>query len=166
MVLQRWDPFAEVRRFHHTFNRDVRNDFGRQAWVSPTASNGTAENDWRIPLDAVEEGDNLVLRASVPGVDPDDIEVTIEDGVLSIKGESKAETEDKVSGYLMRERRSGSFHRSIRLPETIDADKAESGYENGVLTITLPRIEAKKAKRLAITVGRSPEANIPEVKKK
>ena len=163
MLLQRWDPFAEMRRFHHTFNRDT---FNRRAWGFPRASNGDADRDLRIPLDAVDEGDNLVLRASVPGVDPGDIEVTILDGVLSIKGETKAETEDKESGYLMRERRSGSFHRSGRLPETVDPDKAESGYENGVLTITLPKIEAKKARRLVIGVGGSSEGKIPEGKKK
>ena len=154
MVLQRWDPFVEIRRFHHTFNRDA---FGRRAWGFPIVSNGVSNRDWHIPLDAVEEGDNLVLRASVPGVKPEDIEVTIEDGVLSIKGETKVESEENQGGYLMRERRSGTFHRSVRLPDSVDADKAESGYENGVLTITLPKIEAKKAKRLEIVVGHALE---------
>ena len=155
MILQRWDPFAEMRRFHHTFNRDT---FNRRAWGFPTASTSAFDRRWHIPLDAVEEGDNLVLRASVPGVKPEDIEVTIEDGVLSIKTESKEETEGKEGGYLMRERRSGSFHRSVRLPESVDPDKAESGYENGVLTITLPKTEAKKAKRLEIAVGKALES--------
>ena len=152
MVLQRWDPFAEMHRFNHTFNR---RPFSRLTWGFPVASNGAPDRDWNIPLDAVEEGDNLVLRASVPGVKPEDIEVTIEDGVLSIKGETKAEAEEKEGGYLIHEMRSGSFHRSIRLPDTVDPDKAESGYEDGVLTISLPKIEAKKAKRLEIAVGKA-----------
>ena len=162
MILQRWDPFAEMRRFHHTFNQDT---FNRLTWGFPTASNSASDRDWQIPLDAVEEGDYLVLRASVPGINSEDIEVTIEDGVLSIKAETKAETEEKDGGYLMQERRSGSFSRSVRLPDSVDPDKAESGYENGVLTITLPRAEAKKAKRLEITVGRSPDV-VSEGKKK
>jgi len=90
----------------------------------------------------------------VPGVKPEDIEVTIEDGILSIKGETTEEHEVKEGEYLMRERRSGSFHRSVRLPDTVDADKAETGYANGVLTIKLPKVEAKKAKRLEVTVGK------------
>ena len=156
MMSQRWDPFAEVRRFHPRLNRDT---FNRRAWGFPMASNGALISGWQIPMDAVEEGDNLVFRASVPGVKPEDIEVTIEDGVLSIKTDTKEEAEGKEGGYLMRERRSGSFHRSVRLPDTVDPDKAESGYENGVLTISLPKTEAKKAKRLEIAVGNAPERN-------
>lgn len=163
MVLTRWDPFAEMRRFHHAFNRD---SFNPRTWGFPIATNGAPNRNWHIPLDAVEDGDNLVLRASVPGVKPEDIEVTVEDGVLSIKGETQVGSEEKEGGYLMRERRIGSFHRSVRLPETVDTDKAESGYENGVLTITLPKIEAKKAKRLEIAVRKTTEAGNPEGKKK
>ncbi|PKB65494.1 MAG: hypothetical protein BZY80_00270 [SAR202 cluster bacterium Io17-Chloro-G2] len=151
MALQRWDPFAEVRRFHSYFDR---NHFeGRRPGYFATGHQAT-KNSWYIPLDAVEEGDDLLVRASVPGVKPEDIEVTIEDGILSIKGETKSEHEVKEAEYLMREHRSGSFHRSVRLPDTVDADKAETGYENGVLTIKLPKVEAKKAKRLEISVGK------------
>ena len=163
MVLRHWHPFAEMRRFHHNFTRD---NFTRRAWGLPVAGNGALDRHGHIPLDAVEEGDNLVLRASVPGVKPEDIEVTIEDGVLSIKTEAKAETETTEGGYLMRERRSGSFHRSVRLPDTVDPDQAESGYENGVLTITLPKTEAKKAKRLEIAVGKVAEPKNLESKKR
>ena len=83
---------------------------------------------------------------------PEDIQVTTENGVLTIKAESQAEGETTEDGYLIRERRSGSFHRSIRLPDTVDADQADSSYEHGVLTISLPKQEAKKAKRLEVKV--------------
>ena len=151
MALQRWDPFAEMRRFHSYFD-------GRRPAPFVTGHHAV-KNSWYIPLDAVEEGDDLLVRASVPGVNPEDIEVTIEDGILSIKGETKDEHEVKNGEYLMRERRSGSFHRSVRLPDTVDADKAETGYENGVLTIKLPKVEAKKAKRLEVAVGKEIKAS-------
>ena len=105
-----------------------------------------------LPLDVKEEEDNIVVRASLPGVRPEDIQVTTENGVLTIKAESQAEGETTEDGYLIRERRSGAFHRSIRLPDTVDADQADSSYENGVLTISLPKQEAKKAKRLEVKV--------------
>ena len=151
MALRHWDPFAEMRRFNSYFD-------GRRPRF-PVTGHHTIKNSWYIPLDAVEEGDDLLVRASVPGVKPEDIEVTIEDGILSIKGETKDEHEVKDGEYLMRERRSGSFHRSVRLPDTVDADKAETGYENGVLTIKLPKVEAKKAKRLEIAVGKDLKAS-------
>ena len=152
MALQRWDPFVEMRRFHNYF------DHGRAPGFLATGHRAI-KNSWYIPLDAVEEGDDLLVRASVPGVKPEDIEVTIEDGILSIKGQTKEEHEVKEGEYLMRERRSGSFHRSVRLPDTVDADKAETGYENGVLTIKLPKVEAKKAKRLEVSVGKELKAS-------
>jgi len=152
MALQRWDPFAEMRRFQDHFERRLAPGF-------PVTGHRAVKNSWYIPLDAVEEGDDLLVRASVPGVKPEDIEVTIEDGILSIKGETTEEHEVKEGEYLMRERRSGSFHRSVRLPDTVDADKAETGYANGVLTIKLPKVEAKKAKRLEVTVGKELKAS-------
>lgn len=151
MALQRWDPFAEMRRFNRYFDHRVSG--------IPVTGHHAVKNSWYIPLDAVEEGDDLLVRASVPGVKPEDIEVTIEDGILSIKGETKAEQEVKEAEFLMRERRSGSFHRSVRLPDSVDADKAETGYENGVLTIKFPKVEAKKAKRLEIAVGKELKAS-------
>lgn len=156
MVLTRWDPINEIRRMHHLANRH-RADF-------PNAfmgfSNGDEMQDWPIPMDVVRDGDNITVNASLPGLRPDDIDVMIEDGVLTIKAETKSEEERKEGGYLVRERRSGSFHRALRLPEQVDTDKAELHYENGVLTITLPVVESKKAKHLKVAAG----AALPEGK--
>ena len=139
MVIEKWDPFRELRRIEASFDRPWRG-FG---------VDGRARS-WAAPLDVLEEGDSIVVRASVPGVRPEDVEVTVEDGVLTIKSEANGEHEERDGHYLMRERRSGSFYRRLRLPETVDTDQAESTYEQGVLTITFPKVEAKKAKRLAI----------------
>ena len=148
MVLTRWDPFFEIRRARHLANR--------------RSAGYTAEErrDWSIPLDIVRDGDTVTVQASLPGVLPEDIDVTIEGGVLSIKADTKVEEEREDGGYVVRERRAGSFHRSLRLSDNVDTDKVEPRYENGVLTITLPVAESKKAKHLTVAVGAAlPEAS-------
>ena len=145
MVLQRWDPTYELRRMHNSMNRRWRG-FGFDF-------DGTEHRHWTIPVDIVEEREDILVRASLPGVNPDEIDVSIEDRVLSIKAKTSVDQERKDGGYLMHERRAGSFHRAFRLPDTVDTDKAKTSYENGLLTVTLPKAESKKAKRLEVTVG-------------
>lgn len=148
MVLTRWDPLYEIRRAHHLANRRLA---GFPAFFSDV--NEGERRDWSIPLDIVKDEDKVTVQASLPGINPDDIDVTIEDGVLTIKAETHSEDERKDGEYVVRERRVGSFHRSLRLSEHVDTDKVEPRYENGVLTITLPVAEAKKAKRLKVSAG-------------
>ncbi len=149
MVLQRWDPMYELRRMHEIMNRRWRG--------FPFVYDGAERKDWAIPLDVVEENDSVTVYATLPGVNPDDIDVTVEDDVLTIKAHTKVENERKDGGYMVRERRTGSFHRSLRLPDAVDAGKAEPRYENGVLTVTLPKVEAKKAKHLKVASGKASE---------
>jgi len=143
MVLQPWSPFRELRRIDVTANRLWRG-FGRYAFEA------TEPDRWSLAVDITEDEDTFFVSASVPGVKPEDIEVTIEDGVLTIKGETASANEVKGEAYRLRERRTGSFHRRLRLPDTVDTDKAATAYTNGVLTVTLPKSEAKKAKRLTV----------------
>ena len=146
MALQRWDPFRELRRMEYAVDR-VWRGFGPRAYAT------TAEaKSWGIPLDVVRNGDNIVVQGSLPGVKPEDIKVTIEDDVLTVSGTTEAEEESDDGTYLLRERRTGAFHRALRLPDSVDSDKAETTYTAGVLTITLPKIEEKKAKQLTIKV--------------
>ena len=145
MVLQRWDPFYELRRIEGLMHRGRH---GHQYFV-----NGRESRDWGIPLDVVQEEDEVKISATIPGVDPDNIEVSIEDNVLTIKAHTESEEERKDGEYLMRERRTGSFRRAVRLPDTVDTEKAEPHYDNGVLTITLPKAESKKVKHLKVTGG-------------
>ena len=149
MVLTRWDPRYELRRMQSNMDRVWRG--------FPFTVNASASREWAIPLDVIGEEDTIKVKAALPGFTAEDIEVSLEDRVLTIKAEAKAEGEGEQGEYLVRERRSGSFHRSLRLPDTVDADKVEPHYENGVLTITLPKVEAKKAKQLKISTGTAPE---------
>ena len=158
MVLTRWDPLYEIRRAHRLANRRWA---GFPAFHAGAGFFQRAERqDWSIPLDIVRDGDNVTVQASLPGVQPDDIDVTIEGGILTIKADSKTEEEREDGGYVVRERRSGSFHRSLRLPDHVDTENVEPRYENGILTITLPVAESKKAKHLKVAVG----AALPEGK--
>ena len=147
MTLQKWDPFRDFRYMDNAMSR-FRRHYGPRVRAQQVAS-------WVIPLDVVQDDDKVVISASLPGFKAEGIHVAVEDGVLTIAAEttSTSETEETTNGYMLRERRAGKFYRAIRLPETVDADKAESGYNEGVLTITLPRIETKKAKKLEVKVG-------------
>ena len=140
-MLQRWEPFRDLRRVDHMMNRLRRGHF----------VNGYGEtNKWAVPLDVVEEDDNIIVRATLPGVSPDDIDVTLENEVLTINAETETATEERKENYLVRERRAGKFHRTLRLPDTVDSEKVDTKYENGILEITFPKAEAKKARRLSI----------------
>ena len=88
-----------------------------------------------------------MVKATIPGIKTKDLEVTATDGTLVIKGETGEEHESKEEHYLLRERRRGSFHRAIALPENLDTDKTEAVFEDGVLTITLPKTERARAKK-------------------
>ena len=145
MVIRHWSPFNELRRMQANMDHLWRG-------FAPMDTAQRAES-WAIPMDVTQEGDEIVVHASVPGVNPDEINVSIENDVLTIRGESAGEMQEHKEGnYLMRERRTGSFHRSLRLPDTLDTDKAQPRYENGVLTIAFPKLEAKQAKQLKVSV--------------
>lgn len=144
MQIQRWDPFRELRQITSTPGFFFRG-FGPRHF-------GHAAGRWTLPLDVVGSDDSLIVSASIPGVSPEDIKVTVEDGILSIAGNSNEDNESGNSGYLLRERRSGSFFRSVRLPKGVNPDGAESEYRNGVLTITLPKEESRKSRVIDVKV--------------
>ncbi len=142
MVLQRRDPFRDLRRIENTMDRFWRGSGAHEA------------GGWAVPLDVVQDGDSIVIHGTLPGVKAEDISVTIDDGVLEIKAESKTDHEEQNGNYLIRERRAGKFHRVVRLPDSVDADKAETRYEDGVLTVRLAKVEARKAKVLEVKAGK------------
>ena len=157
-MLQRRSPFGELRNMQDNMDRMWRR-FG--VFHNDGAfhnEEGSGFEAWAAPLDVVADGDDFVVRASMPGVAPDNIQVSIEDNVLTIRGETASHFDSAEGSYLMRERRTGSFHRSLRLPGTVDQDKAEPCYEHGVLTVTLPKAVAKRARQFEVRVAEGPAA--------
>ena len=147
MTLQTWRPFANPGRLTG-YNDRFWSPFRR-----PRTGAGATAEGWSIPLDVVDRDGDLVVRASVPGIEPADIKVNIDDGVLTIRAENGEDTAHAESEYLRRERRSGSFFRAVRLPDTVDQENVTSEYAHGVLTVTLPKSEASKPRVITVKVA-------------
>ncbi len=144
MVLQRWDPFRDLRQMEDTMNRLWRGFGGYLGGYREGAE------DWNILIDVVQREDDVMVKASLPGVKADDVDVSVEDNVLTLKAERKSDLEGENAAYLIQERPTGSFYRALRLPDTVDTEKIECTYENGVLTIALPKAAEKKKKQIKI----------------
>ena len=144
MSLVRWDPFREVVSL-----RDAMDRLFEESLVGlPAAVRGGIR---ALALDICETDDNLVVEASLPGFKPEDVDISVVGSTLNIKAESKSEEEKEETGkYHYRERRWGSFQRSVTLPTEVDANKAEAAFENGVLKLTLPKVEEAKPKRIEV----------------
>ena len=145
-MLNRFDPFREMVSMRRMMDRLIDQGF--------TGDGDSVTADWALPLDVVEQNDQFIVKASLPGVKMDDIDVTFNNGVLSIKAEIKEDSEHKAEQYHLRERRWGSFSRSISMPSTIQADEIKAEYQDGILVLHLPKSEAMKPKRIAITQGK------------
>ena len=143
MAIEKWHPFGTIRDFDDLFNRFI----GTRSAVARNSDPGA----WSIPLDVVQDGDNLIVTASIPGTTKDEIDASVDDNVLTIRAESTSTSEKDTNGYLLRERRAGSYYRALRLPETVDYENAETTFKDGVLTIKLPKLESKKARKLEIS---------------
>ena len=128
-MLQRLDPSSELRQIQNTMDRIYR------SLGAPSGEGDGAEmENWAVPLDVSRVGEDFVVRASMPGVSPDDIQVMLENNVLSIRGQTATQHQESSDSCLMRERRTGSFYKSLRLSDSVDADKVQSGpvtYLNG-----------------------------------
>jgi HSP20 family protein len=143
-MLSRWDPFQEMLNLRRTVDRLFDNVSPDQEW-QPT--------QWGLAVDVVENKDDFIVKASIPGVNPDDLDISYTDDTLTIKGEIKSDNEYKENQYHLRERRYGTFTRSISLPTKIKGDAIEASYQNGVVTMHLPKTEQVKPKRIAIKVS-------------
>ena len=146
MAIERWSPFREFL----AWDRAMRPRF--TYGFRPYRRVETDPSSWSIPLDISRDGDELVVRGALPGVKPEDIDITIEDRVLTLAGRTGSDDEREEDGYVLRERRSGAFRRSLRLPGGVDPEKAASTYEHGVVTIRLPMAEERKPRRLTLSV--------------
>jgi HSP20 family protein len=145
----RWNPMREAAELMNEFDRVLEYPLLRQRWGMPLRTNEVV-GSWNLPLDVAEKGDVFTVKASLPGISPDDLNVTLEDNVLTIQGETKQDETIEENSYHIRERRYGSFSRSVRFPVPVEGDKVEAEYENGVLTLSIPKAEAVKPKRIAV----------------
>jgi HSP20 family protein len=144
-AMTRWDPFREMETFREAMDRMFDEPWRSQAGLGLQRSEG-----FPLALDVAEDNSAYIVKASIPGVDPEQIEITLTDNVLTIKGETKSEQDSGDKNYHVRERRFGSFMRSVTLPMPVDTEKVEATHENGVLTLRLPKTEAVKPKRISV----------------
>ena len=134
--------------------RDAINRVFEESFLRPDLFGGQQITGASAPLDVYETEDGIVLKAAVPGVKPEDIEVTITGDVLTIKGEYKEESDSKRKNYLRQERRYGAFCRQLSLPAGLDMSKVSADFEHGVLTLQLPKAEEVKPKSVKVSVKR------------
>lgn len=139
----RWNPAREMATFRRLFN-----DFDNA--LSPSLRH--FEGSFGMPLDVIENEDNFIVKASIPGINVDDIEITLEDNVLKISGEVKSDEVQEGERYHIRERRHGSFSRSLNFRTLVNGDDVEANYENGILMLTIPKAEEVKPRRIEVKV--------------
>jgi HSP20 family protein len=155
MALLRWEPVRELSSLQSEMNR-VFNSFFDTTTTSG-AGNGPARR-WVPAMDLVETEDHFVLRADLPGLEEADINLEVEDNVLTLSGERKAEHEEQREGYYRVERSFGAFRRSLTLPEGVDPEGVTAAFERGVLEVRIPKPEERKPRRVAIKLGDQPAA--------
>jgi len=145
-----WSPRRELLSLGESLDRFFDDWFvgPRTLWAMPTLSS-------IFPVDVYREDGNMVIEAEVPGVTSEELDISVKDKVLTISGETRAEEEVKEENYVRRERRYGSFSRSLALPVEAEGDKAEAAFEDGVLTVTIPLAEEPQPEAVKIEVKSS-----------
>lgn len=141
MTLVRWFPFREMANMHGQLNR---------MFADETHAEEEGCGAWTPAVDIIEKGDDLVIRAELPGVDRDDIEVNADNGKLVLRGERKREVETNEHNVYRLERVYGTFSRSFSLPKTVDASQISATYKDGVLEVVLPKSEEAKPRKVRI----------------
>ena len=152
MALVRWDPVREIDSLQGEMNRLFSNFFDTP---STRRGNGgaVANRRWLPAMDLVETDEHFVLKADLPGITENDVNIEVENDVLTIAGERKAEHEEKHEGYYRLERATGSFARSLTLPEGIDPEAVTASFDNGVLEVRIPKPVQAKPRRVQIGVA-------------
>lgn len=140
-ALVRWDPFREMSAMHRAMDR-LFDEFR-----TPTI---WRERRYAIPVDLYETDDSVVAKAALPGVNPEDVEVSVSGDLLTIRSEAKHGEKEEREHYLRRELSYGAFSRTLPLPASVDPDKATAEHEGGVLTITLPKLEGGRTKTIKV----------------
>ncbi|MEA2321904.1 MAG: hypothetical protein QOD81_1754 [Solirubrobacteraceae bacterium] len=157
MALVRWEPVRELTSLQSEMNR-LFNTFFDTPSTGAATGNGGALRRWVPPMDLVETDEHFVLRADLPGLSEEDVQIELEDNVLTVAGERKAEHEEKREGYYRIERAFGQFRRSLTLPDGVDPEGIAARFDKGVLEVRVPKPEQRRPRRVAIQVGDAPAA--------
>ncbi len=144
MTLSIWDPFQEMETLLDRYNRSSRKT------LAHSDDRSFEVGDWMPSVDIEETKEAFAIKAELPGVDKDDVSINIDKGVLTIKGEKKTETEDKKRHRV--ECSYGSFVRSFTLPQSIKVDEVQAEYNNGILNLTIPKLEEAKPKEIEVKI--------------
>lgn len=144
LMMNRWEPFRDIARLQDEMSR---------LFDSRLSYNGTESVGWTPAVDIYEDEEGVTLRAELAGVEPKDVDVRFENGVLTLRGERKLEQEDKRENYHRVERSYGTFTRSFALPGTVDAERIRAESRNGILTIVVPKRSEAKPRAIQVKVG-------------
>jgi HSP20 family protein len=145
MTIVRWEPLRELNSLQSEMNRLFNTVFD-----TPSGTSGNVLRRWMPAMDLVESRDHFVLRADLPGMSEDDVNIEFEDGTLTVSGERKAEHEESNEGFHRVERSFGTFSRSLTLPQGIDPEAVTASFDRGVLEIRIPKPEQRKPRKIAI----------------
>jgi len=146
MNISRFEPWSLVNVLHRDLDQIAARRFG----LTGNEENGHSVADWVPAVDIIEEKERFVLRADVPGVSPEDIDVNMENGILSVSGQRVTESSDETDGIQRLERISGKFYRRFSLPDTADAEGITARSENGILEVIIPKQARVQARRIAV----------------
>ena len=149
MTIVRWEPFRELSSLQTEMNRLFNTAFGDL----PNGGTGAAARRWMPAMDLLETNEDFVLRADLPGMTESDVNIELEDNVLTVSGERKAEREDKREGFYRMERAFGSFSRSLTLPKGVDPEAVSASFDQGVLEVRIPKPEQRKPRKITISAG-------------
>jgi HSP20 family protein len=144
MPIERWEPFRDMPSLRQHLERLFQDDFFRPL------GQGAGDQGW-FPIDVADRDDHIEVKAEMPGLKPEEFSVRVQGDLLTVRGERKEESERKEDNWVVRERRSGSFARAIRLPAAVNSEKASAAYKDGVLTLTLPKVEQQKTQEIKVT---------------
>ena len=152
MVLRRWEPFREIVGVREAMDRFFEHGFNH-----PHRPRVAYWGEGNLSLDVYHTPESLVIRAAIPGVKPEDVDVAVTGNILTIKGEAKGEEEVKERSYLLRERRYGGFSRTVTLPRGLKTDEIDATYDEGVLTLTIPKAEEARPRAIKVNVKKALE---------
>ena len=150
-LMTRWEPFREMTNLQSTLNRILSSEYAQ------TGDDLMTSGTFLPPVDIYEDENQFKLHFEVPGMNEKDIDIRLENNTLTVRGERKFENEQKEENFRRVERRYGTFNRSFTLPNTVDAEKVQAHYENGILTLQLAKRAEAKPKQIKINIGSTPK---------